>query len=233
MIIIDSARSLDVSGLVGLPDIEELLFLPNLSYMSADDCFYENEVFRHLIQHAPIKNDRKYVLVESRLQYLSPNVISVPRGYWHVDTSSFSDSRGDRTHLLISECTARTEFTKGEIHLDLFDEEASINEVEVYLNRNQHLFESEAIESNRFITFGAKHLHRCIKASKNEFRFMFRVLETDYIKPNPTERARLYTSCVYIDDVDHSTIDLSYCRNHMDSRDSIVINGDEVVINIT
>lgn len=237
MLKIKAYDSVGLTDHIKLPPLADLIQYP----------FYHTLDFEEARKHAPtdlknifdkvqLRNDTKYVSVVSYIKVLSQNVTCVPRGNWHFDGSFFNPDDKTHIHLLYSENTSKTLFLKNEIHLPQYDSNSNIADVEVYLNKNQHLIgdyvESEA---SRFITFdGSYHLHKAVKAKEQDFRFMIRVLESNHIVPVNFANGVVNITYAYNDKVDdYSTIDSEWILKNKSSRFNAVEkfrNGKQIVI---
>lgn len=189
----------EVSEKIELPNIGELIRIPVYNNVELNKAYREvSQDFRNILDKIPLKNDKKYVYFDSQIQYLIPheNFRSVLNIYgkaseWHIDGTGDSPSiPRDRVHLLISECTARTEFFEEEVKVPL-PEDCDLMTLVQFLNYSQRIegieLKPKAIEPNRFVTFD-NHVHRAVQASVHEFRYMLRVLETDREIPKGGKR---------------------------------------------
>jgi hypothetical protein len=215
MIRLEPYSTVGLTDKLELPDISELIRFPFCSQTDIDDLYkHAPEDMKYILDRIPLKNNAKYISVNSVTQLLSPKTTSAPRANWHFDGDSFLEESKTTIHLLLSDCEAVTEFTENEIVLekDEFNENSKVGEVEVFLNQNLHLIEPVRSETSKFITFdGCRHFHRAIRPSKHEFRFMIRVLESNVVEPSKFENSIFHQSYVFDDGIsDYSKIDLSY-----------------------
>lgn len=179
-----------------LPDIAELLVMPMFNNISAEDLRKHGTDFqRYLLDKTPLRNTTKYIAVKSFVQFLYPGIgacdIKIDPKYqdeWHIDY----DPRGNEFywHILTSECTSRTEFQINPITV-MTDGKRAVRQV---LNEDAEKLglKGKRIPPNRITTF-TNHIHRPTPPKKPEFRFFWRVQETDYLTPLPVERARMMT----------------------------------------
>jgi hypothetical protein len=182
----------EVSDYIELPDIAELLcFTPMFGRISAEDLRkHGGENLRYLLDKAPIKNDRKYVSIITYTQMLYPEVASIasmvgdPEQHWHRDGNSGDVySRNSHIHLFLSKCTALTEFNAEPFEIDLDDKDGkSFN-----LKLKEYEIKGKQMESNKFVTFGP-HVHRRVEVKRPQFRFMFRITESDTVCPIPFDK---------------------------------------------
>lgn len=211
-------NQLSFSEEIQLPHIADILrSFPFYEHGDLWDLYkFGNVDLIRILDQVKITNRFKYISVDMRVQFLSPNVTSAPRGNWHFDANGFKEEDESAIHLLVSDTTALTEFTSDRILLTQFDENSSLLDVELHMNRSTELFKPIATEPNRFVTFnGARHLHRAIRAAGNEFRFMIRILESNHVQPNRFKDAVTTVSRVYNDGIsDYSKITADYIINN-------------------
>lgn len=216
MLILKGFNSVKVSNEIQLPNIVELLKIPNFNGIDLEELYrYVNSDMKSILDNIPLTNKRKYVTVNLFNQILSPTVLPAPRGNWHldVDKGTFHEEDNNIVHLLLNNCTAGTEFMKEDLHL----EELNINDtplnVELYVNKHLcNTIEKVTMPSNKFVTFnGAFHLHKAVRPKKVEHRFTLRVNESDFLPPKPFENSMNNCSFVFDDNWDdYSTINSDY-----------------------
>ncbi len=217
MLTIRSFDSTIISPKIEIPRIEEIL----LSFPFCKTAAFENlhsngpSDLRNLLDQVPLMNNHKYITVNMEVQLLLPELTAAPRSNWHFDAMSFRPEEESNCHLLVSECYSRTEFLDQEIYLSEYDEDSSPLDVEIYMNKNLDLVTPRKMPSNRFITFSDIHLHRPVRADRTEFRFMLRVLESDYLKPRKYAAALMNSTTVFNDNLyDYSGIDSNYVMSN-------------------
>lgn len=196
----------EISESIELPRIEEFLLSPMFHFASLDDVYkHGGEINRMLINKLSLKNNTKYVVVSSYTQFLNPSLRSIASkaGYdieWHIDGSKNPFITHDRFHLLISDCTARTEFNTNQVDI-LLDEKATIQDLHRILQEEQEKGKikliPQKIECNKIVSF-KNHIHRSIVPERPEFRFMFRVIETNSMQPKQLEESKINCSPVYM-----------------------------------
>lgn len=184
----------EVGKEIELPNIAELLLYPFFLDISADE-FYKHgtDLHRKLINSAPLKHDMKYVTVTSHIQLLSPGVRAVYNkiGYnleWHID-SKFHDDANDRFHILMTDCSALTEFNESEVNVEV-DSEIGHFDFLRYINDNEEKLglKPRKVEPNKFTTF-TNHIHRAIDPIQHEFRYFIRIIESNNKAPGPKEKS--------------------------------------------
>lgn len=189
-----------------LPDIAELLFVPMFMGADVEDAYkYGGEIYRKFLDLTPLKNDKKYVTLTSYIQYLDPSIDTIKfLNCWHIDGSNSIFTCDERNHFLISDATCRTEFIENDVLVDLPVSAQYNSSANSYLNDNAEKFGfiPKSIEPNRFVTFTAHHPHRAVKPKRREFRWIFRVTESDDKQANPEgiSKALNNTSYAFVDD---------------------------------
>lgn len=194
-----------VSEPIEFPDIAELLTYPFFFKVSAEDLRKEGTDFhRKLLDHTPLNNNTKYISIYSNVQFLHPNVdpnLRKLRGTydneWHTDRDP-GNNFNSTWHIIMNNCTARTEFNMNEIEVDEEDyyDKNYLNIVKHFNTKYIDKIIGKKCEPFRVHTFGSHHLHRSTMAEKPEFRFFFRVMETDFLPPFPVDTAKYYSSTV-------------------------------------
>lgn len=201
------------------PNIAELLTAPFFQYASIEDVYkYGTPFQRGLLAKAPILRNTEHIMVDSAVQLLSPGERSIMnrngfKDEWHVDQFIGDADENANIHIFITDCSARTEFNVTPIDLDL---PADIG----WLDFNKHLtvhsdelgLKPEKIKPNRFYTFNRTHAHRATDPMEREFRFWFRVIETNVDKPIPMPRCRLSQATVTGSD-GRSIVSIEHHRN--------------------
>lgn len=188
---------------VELPNIASLIAMPWFQYASIEDVRrYGGDVYRNLLDKIPLTNSRKHVLVTSRVQYLTPSKLSIKFvDRWHTDGCGLPllQEKNDITHLLISKCTAVTEFNEQPTETGLLDPFISQKELNHYLEANKKALglSAKPIEPERFVTFTVAHAHRAVQPTEPEFRFMLRVVESDNMVPESISKTYVSNSLSY------------------------------------
>lgn len=186
---------------IELPDMAELLTYPMFVDVPIEEAYkYATDFQRKLINLAPIRGNKKYTTLYSQVKFLDPNHRSctgLPSDKdedkeWHIDTEEdgFEGQMNryyeetDFVHLLTSKATSMTEFNLNEITLDFDPMSHTTEEFYKYLHGNIKKLGiiGASMPSNRFVTF-TNHLHRATPSNRIEFKFMFRIVETDRERP--------------------------------------------------
>lgn len=191
--------------IIELPNIAELLVQPFWGSIDAEDLMKHGTKLQKLIlEKAPITNTRKYVCVTVSTQMLYPGVISVPNkfwsmpeGEWHRDGNvDMFYQNPDICHLFLSDCQAMTEWNVNPIEIDIPEgstPEQVINMVN--FNPDQFGLKGRKQDPNRFVTF-TNHFHRVTLPNHYQFRYMYRIIESDHRKPNPLDQSYRRNSAV-------------------------------------
>lgn len=186
----------EISNKIEMPDIAELLMYPLFTRMEAENFFkYATDFQKKLFDMCPLKNNTRHVIVLSTVTILDPRkrVITYPNshgGEWHVDgTFGSMFEQKDTLHLLLSHTTATTEFNTNAMELDLH-EGMTRREFGALINSNkiEPLLVPKSIETDKICTFNSYHIHRPIPSKNIQFRFTFRVSETDRDDPFSIEK---------------------------------------------
>jgi hypothetical protein len=185
----------EISEVIIPPTDAELLLSPTFSLADADDFYKHATPFqRKLFDNIPLRNKHAYITVIAQMQLLTPNSRSVPnqvvngeKDEWHRDGNSNITAKADNTHLYLTDCSALTEFNTEEKVLQLDDNLSYVDFCKM-LNEKDLGLKPRKAPPNRIVTFG-NHLHRTVKPANTEFRYMFRVCESDVREPFPIERA--------------------------------------------
>jgi hypothetical protein len=189
------------SDYIELPDMIELLRSPIMLNLDADEAYkLGGDLVRHLLNITPLKNNQKRIIVTSQVQYLTPEFCPVrsefkPSRDWHVDATGFKSR--DVAYLMLTETEANTEFNANPVMLEQFNEDSFQGEVIRYMNDNDIGLVPQKMEGNRITTFWDRHIHRAGQATKPTLRYMWRVVESDHLKPLEINDFSFGTSYVY------------------------------------
>jgi hypothetical protein len=192
----------EVSPVIEMPDIAELLLMPMFNNINADDFYkYGTDFQRKLFDMTPFKGDMKYVSIKSHVQFVYPGVGTTGNkldmgilNEWHIDFSRTKDHEKnppETWHILASPATCLTEFNTAAGTYEIEDHK----QTRLWLNTEgeAHHLVPKMIEPCRLYTF-TNHAHRATNALVPEFRYFYRVQETFAVEPKPYEIARLFSS---------------------------------------
>jgi hypothetical protein len=199
-----------VTSPLHLPDAQALLRIPWYQYASAEEVLNTGGIlYDYLLANAPLASDYKYILITSRVQFLTPGNTAIKYAEdWHTDSNGEPFNSNDLVHLMVSPCTALTQFNVNPVETTPLDEDITQAELNTYLNANaNHLnLYGQSIPSNCYVTFDHTHAHQAISPVTSEFRFMLRIIQTNDYTPSPKGRVtRSYTYCPYDPNTDYPT----------------------------
>jgi hypothetical protein len=210
-----------------IPDPAELLRNPTLLGMLAEDVRkYGGELNNYLLDRAPLQNSRKYVYVSTKLQYLTPEMLSISNDDWHCDPGVVAPfNHNIITHILASgskHISSMTQFFDRSVDFHTDESVLQMNHREFREHLTQHIDEFDidpsAIVRDRFFTFLSSHPHRAVHPLRPEFRFFCRITESD--DPPLNSMYNLKNTMPR-----HSTVftDMGHTRNIETHDDSILI----------
>lgn len=178
----------EISDYIETPDMAELLLYPNFYGNTLEDIRKHGTEFqKKMVDKIPLKNTKKNIFVETNVRFLIPGSRAVTMsnkdtGGWHSDSQldlNLYHKETDITHLFLTKSSSMTEFLKEDKIVNFnVNRDAQDYFTFVYSNWNNLGLESKPAPSNRFVTF-TNHLHRAQPVQKIEFRYMFRVVESD------------------------------------------------------
>lgn len=192
----------EITEEIELPPIAELLTYPIFFDMPIEQAYrYGTDFQKKLISMVPLRGGKRFTSILSEVKFLDPYTRSCTgfskesmedsRKEWHIDSEEYAEKgwmggyeqETDIIHLLSSECTAMTEFNLNEIEVD-FPAGRFLPDYIQHLRDNwdRYGIQGKDAPANRIITF-SNHLHRAKAPKTYEFRYMFRVVETDRLRP--------------------------------------------------
>jgi hypothetical protein len=176
------------------PDVAELLLYPNFIVAEADTVWkFGSDFQRELLSKCNLKHNRKHVTVYSGVHVVSKQMrpittvgLNAERGReWHIDgldNQSYDHFYPEETvHLYLSHASLPTEFQK--YPLEITDPKLlAMNRYDFcyWLNTDEGIAHIDAapIENERIYEF-SNHIHRALVPDRPQFRYTFRVRETD------------------------------------------------------
>lgn len=183
-----------VSEVIDVPDMAELLMYPMFTNAHADTVWKNGcEFQKYLLSKVPLKYNRKNVTVYSSVHVVSPHMRPITtfnakhntRGMeWHIDGyEKFMHDHfepHETIYLLLSNASKPTEFNTKELHIT-DPAVLAMNRIQYseYMNKNADKFISGAPIKNNVLYEFSNHLHRAVMPDRPEFRYTFRVRETD------------------------------------------------------
>jgi hypothetical protein len=198
----------EVGEPIEFPDIAELLMYPMYNKVSPEDLRKTGTEFQKmLLDKVPIRGVAKYITIYSWVQFLHPKIRSnmlklkgVYENEWHVDREP-SFAGNSSWHIIMNDCTARTEFCIHDLEIDKEDYyNPNYLECVKAFNNGKYSITGRKCDPFRFHSFGSFNLHRSTTAEKPEFRFFFRVMENDSLAPNSLDIAYNYSSPIWMPD---------------------------------
>lgn len=202
MIRIPGLSSARVSEEIPMPDIGQLLVEPFFFDTDIHDAYSNGSDFQRLLLDS-IPDLGAYghnvISVMSEVRLLGPDfrACTIPSEddmqEWHIDDESGIDGdsdyvwaeEGDRVHLYTNQTSAMTEFLKDDLVLpNLNPEDFTFDSFMAYFHDyyKRNKLETAFLPANRIVTF-TNHLHRANNPQNYEFRYMFRVVETNRARP--------------------------------------------------
>jgi len=201
MIRIPGLESAKVSEEIAMPDVGQLLLEPFFFDVDIHDAYrYGSDFQRYLIDSIPnLGQNHDVVSVMCEVRLLGPDyrACTVPTednmNEWHIDDEVGIDGDseynwaqpGDIVHLYTNQTSAMTEFLRDDLILpDLNPEDFDYDSFMDYL-RSYVSSEKPALEkmpANRIVSF-TNQAHRATNPQNYEFRYMFRVTETNRSRP--------------------------------------------------
>ncbi len=195
-----------VGRMIAEPNSYQLKSTLGLWNCSVEDAIkYGGEVTRAALGAFDIQNDRKYVVVDTKIHMLMPGFMPALPG-WHTDgvprgsdcnpaSKGLPDMwaqldgglRSSHYHLLVTGVGCLTEFIKDPLYLEVPQEPSA----DLYKSISHQVKEElEAGRAKKFpvpwataTTWDWWNLHTATVARNHEWRFLIRVTETDHFPP--------------------------------------------------
>lgn len=168
---------------IEIPDLYELMTMQWVKKMDPEDVIkHGGEFNNYFLSKTPITNKRKHVVVDSCLYCLAPNSSNLHLDYWHTDNPDtiIHTFVGTGKHLTKKSplLFAAESF---EVDIDKFRyKHQMINWYEEYLDESK----VKKCDLNRIISFNGNHIKKILPAEKFEFRFVWRVIESNDVIPD-------------------------------------------------
>jgi hypothetical protein len=189
---------------IELPSVSELLSSPMFIRASAEDVYkHGGEINRKLLNLTPLKNNKKHVVVHSVIQHLSQKVLAVPSSDWHCDGHHQPYFSGDIHHIMMNDTSnCYTQFLENSVSCNI-ESDKDVNQFDFknfskLIENNSNEFVPKDIETNKMYTFTCRHVHRGQIPKRPEFRFFWKVTESDYHIPLAYSESRTYVSKVFL-----------------------------------
>lgn len=181
---------------IEFPNIGELLLMPMHGLVDANFLYAHGPSFyRTLLDKCPLTNRYKHVAVTCYIQLLYPESYSVSNKIntvyqheWHTDAVEQIFDEPSTIHIIMSDCTATTSFNENPTTV-LLREDMDNREFIHLVNKEWKNWglKDKKIEPQKYATF-TNHVHRSTPSEHKEFRFFFRVMESDYIPPREEDK---------------------------------------------
>lgn len=183
--------------------------------VSAEDAMrYGGDLTRSALAACPIANDRRYVVVDTKVHMLKPGMWPAIPG-WHTDGvprgNSWSPAdgvpnihlqdraegegqRAPRYHLLVTGEGCLTEFVVERnfvVPVPECPSETLYSDMTHFVNATRP--QTFVAPSCRVLTWDWWDIHRGVAAKSSEWRFLIRVTETDHLAPQTDPRRFIRT----------------------------------------
>lgn len=138
-----------------------------------------NDYIKNIISHMPIRNDRKYVVVDVKIHDLEKDTVPALSN-WHCDCigNPLDERRIEHHHIFVSGFDCLTQFLAEEITLDINPNDSYRKYDAAFSSVQKAHIPSATICSYE------RHIHRAVPSTSNFRRLLVRVSETDIIVPN-------------------------------------------------
>lgn len=202
---------------IDTPDDQLVKSTLGLWNCSVEDALkYGGDLTRAAIGAMNLRNDRKYVIVDTKIHMLMKGFCPAIPG-WHTDgaprgldnnpqgkgppnirAQEDSGIRPPRFHLLVTGVGCLTQFiTERKIQLHIYKELSSDLYKDMSRDVNnlvrQKLLKAQEVPACQVVEFDWWDIHQGIVAQVKEWRFLIRVCETDHISPTTDLREVIRT----------------------------------------
>jgi hypothetical protein len=177
-----------MTGKVELPDMAELLLMPIVNSVFVEDARkYGTEFQKRLIDSTPFTNKKRYIYIQMQTSLLTPEVSPVvninKNDYeWHVDGNDSFEYDDVVYHILQNKTTSMTDFNTTPFETEDREEDGAskvirkMNDPESDISK---LLVPLTVIPERIYTFDNTNIHRAKRTTRPEFRFFYRVVESD------------------------------------------------------
>ena len=216
---------------IEVPDVAELLMEPFFFDASVEDVYeYGSDFQKGVLDSIPGlgKNGKNVISVQSQIKFLGPDFLSCTfTDGWHIDSQEASevpekfyplDVETDIVHLLTNKTSSTTLFPSKSFFVEELSEDSTNKDLRDYFLRHPELLEDvSSLPDNQIVTF-TNHFHRASNPTKYEFRYVFRVTETDRKRPTYWTPDKVNSSVVMDTNIN------SYVTSILKNDEHIVIN---------
>jgi hypothetical protein len=205
---------LQFAGTIEQPDNDLIKNTLGLWCASIEDAIrYGGDITREAIGAMNIRNDRKYVVVDTKITMLKPGWCPAIPG-WHVDgtprttdeglTYNFFTGKPDieqqdmmrpaRFHLLVTGEGCLTNFVNQRVNIELPNKDARLfQKISKEINEKRNELDILTAPSCQVVEFDWWDIHEGVLATKSEWRYLIRVTETDLLAPETDLRKIIRT----------------------------------------
>lgn len=193
---------LTYAGKIEQPSLDTLKGTLGLWNASMEDAIkYGGELTRAALSAMNIRNDRKHVIVDTKIHMLKPgmcpaipgwHVDGTPRGEapnytWHTgmpDLYAQEEMRAPRFHLLVTGEGCLTDFINEPIALDMPNKTGKMFKMmSEQLDEKKDSLNIITAPSCQVVEFDWWDIHAGVSATKSEWRYLIRVTESDFAAP--------------------------------------------------
>lgn len=219
--------TLKISEHIELPSIAELLRNPCFNMADIEDVYKNGgEINRYLLSKTPLTNTKKYVTVYTFLQYLEPKVLPVPSSDWHCDGVNSPYYSDDLFHTMMNNTSlCSTHFLENEVEVEI-DDSIDVRNMRhrdfrkfIHENGDSWGFKTKEVEPNKMYSWNCRHPHKAQNPIRKEFRFFWKVCESDFHKPAPYDVARKNASVVFLGNDGQSILNIEHGQRGIIIRD--------------
>lgn len=174
------------------PNIAELLFMPIFSRCDVDSFRkHATQWQKDLLDQVPFIGGYKYHVIDTYPQFLYPDMCPVGTRSqanllyeWHCDGFKSVESEPTVFHIFQTDSECGTMFLDEDVELEL-PENMPISQFNTHvalLGAEQWKDRGVQVKNNRFTTF-SNHIHRSVAPRQKQFRYFFRISESNIITP--------------------------------------------------
>lgn len=153
---------------------------PNFKYADIDFVrLHTTDYIRSILDGVKLVGNRKNVLVDIKVHELTAGKFpAIP--FWHIDSvnNPLHPSEPETHHIFVSGEGCLTQFLGAPLTLPI-QADSRLN-FDLLVPADHPTY---TVPSCTICTYGRYDLHRCVRATVNEYRLLLRVTETDVISP--------------------------------------------------
>lgn len=212
MNVLFNRNDIKIGNQIEQPTTEEIKNTPQLWNASLEDALkYGGELTKSAIGAMNLRFDKKHIIVDTKIHMLMPGFYpAIPS--WHTDgvprgaelkpdgkgsPNIFAQEKMDasRFHLLVTGDGCLTDFVTTPTFIDI-PEQADTNLYKLVhdeIEKRKDELEIVTTPSCTVVEWDWWNIHRAVKATKHEWRYLIRVTETDHMQPQSDLRQVLRT----------------------------------------